>query len=108
MNADFDTPRVGGKMRQVYTAAGARMEMTLTISEYEPGSVIAFEMEGMVTGTYRWDYLAEGDGVRLQGTVDYEMAGGALGKIADKLIVERMNITQMEKSLQTLKAKMES
>ena len=106
-HADFDAPVVGGKIQQVYTAAGVRMEMTLTIAEYEPNQNLTFEMDGMVTGTYRWDYIPEGDGVRVKGTVDYEMRGGALGQIADKLVVERMNVSQMEKSLQNLKAKVE-
>ena len=106
-HADFDSPVVGGKIQQVYTAAGVRMEMTLTIAEYEPNQRLTFEMDGMVTGTYRWDFIPEGDGVRVKGTVDYEMRGGALGQIADKLVVERMNISQMEKGLQNLKAKME-
>jgi hypothetical protein len=32
------------------------------------------------------------------------MPGGGLGKIADKLVVERMNTSNLEKSLENLKA----
>lgn len=107
VNPDYETPVVGGKNNQVYTAAGNRMEMTLTVIEYEPNRVIAFEMDGMVSGTLRWIYTPQYGGTHVQAVIDYEMSGGLLGKIADKLVVERMNVSQLEKSLENLKAKAE-
>jgi hypothetical protein len=35
------------------------------------------------------------------------MPGGGLGKIADKFVVERMNISNLEKSLENLKTLVE-
>lgn len=107
VHADYETPVGGGTFQQVYTAAGQRMEMTLTVTAYEPGQMIAFAMDGMITGTYRWQHIAENGGDHVTATLDYEMSGGLLGKIADKMVVERMNVTQMEKSLENLKAKLE-
>jgi uncharacterized membrane protein len=47
---------------------------------------------------------AEGDSTRVDLTFDYEMPGGGLGKIADKLVVERTNDKNAETSLANLKA----
>jgi hypothetical protein len=35
--------------------------------------------------------------------MDYEASGGGLGAIADKLVLERMNSSQLEESLKNLK-----
>ena len=62
----------------------------------------------MITGTNRWDMAQEGNGTKVTLTIDYEMAGGGLGKIADKLIVERMNDKNAATSLENLKAIVET
>jgi carbon monoxide dehydrogenase subunit G len=61
-------------------------------------------MAGMITGTNQWETVQEGSGTRVTVTINYEMAGGGLGKIADKLIVERMNDKNTATSLENLKA----
>lgn len=104
---DDTWPQVGGKMEQLYSAAGARFEMTATAKEYDYAKRFVFEMDGMVMGTYQWDYIPEGDGTRLKATVDYEMKGGILGQLANKLVVENMNTSNLEKSLQNLKDNLE-
>ena len=60
-------------------------------------------MEGMITGTNHWVYKPEGEGTMIKAIFDYEMPGGVLGKLADKMVVERMNIENLEKSLNNLK-----
>lgn len=62
----------------------------------------------MVSGTNRWDLAQEGAGTKVTLTIDYEMAGGGLGKIADKLVVERMNDKNAAASLENLKSAVES
>ena len=47
---------------------------------------------------------AEKEGTRLSVEFDYEMPGGGLGKIAERLVVERMNDKNAETSLKNLKA----
>lgn len=108
VNAEYDSPEVGRTFTQTYVAAGKRMDMSMEVTEYEPGRLLVLAMDGMVKGTFRWDYVAEGGGTRVTATSDYEMIGGIFGQIADKLIVEKMNTTQLEKSLENLKAKMEA
>lgn len=102
VEADYETPYVGGVVKQYYSVAGITQDMTLTVEEFEPGLVV-WRMDGMVTGTFRWDYIEQDGGTLLKGTIDYEMSGGLLGKIADKFMVESMNVKQMEQSMQNLK-----
>jgi len=104
---DSKWPQIGSTTKQVYSAAGANFDMTLTVKENVPGKRFVFEMDGMIKGTYQWDYIPEGTGTRLKATVDYEMKGGALGQLANKLIVERINTSNLEKSLQNLKDNLE-
>jgi uncharacterized protein YndB with AHSA1/START domain len=104
---DGTWPQVGGKAEQVYSTAGARFDMTVTVKEFVPNKRFVFEMDGMIKGTYQWDYMPEGNGTRLKATVDYEMKGGALGQLANKLVVEKMNTSNLEKSLQNLKNNLE-
>lgn len=105
--SEYDYPVVGSSVQQVYTAAGVRFELTSTLTEFEPGQSWEYQLDGMITGRIRFDCFPEDTGTRLKAAVDYEMAGGALGKIIDRLVVERMNATQLETSLQNLKDTLE-
>ena len=94
----------GTKAQLTYKAAGVTFKTTLTSLEYKPGEHSLFKLEGMIAGTNRWTYAAEEEGTRLTVEFDYEMPGGSLGKIADRLVVERMNDKNAETSLSNLKA----
>jgi uncharacterized membrane protein len=97
-------PQPGGKVQMDYKAAGISFEMTMTSLEMEPGKYMVSQMEGMITGTNRWDYEPQEGGTRVSVEFEYEMPGGALGQLANKLLVERMNAENLEKSLEKLKA----
>ena len=49
----------------------------------------------------------EGDGARLTTTFDYALPGGVFGKLADALVVRRMNAKSLEGGLQNFKALVE-
>jgi carbon monoxide dehydrogenase subunit G len=100
-------PEVGGKVTFKVKSAGMSMPMTETVLDYQPGSLQVFEMEGMLSGQARWELAPEGDGTRLTTTFDYALPGGALGKIADGLIVRRMNGKSLEEGLHNFKALVE-
>lgn len=60
-------------------------------------------MEGMITGINEWVYTPEGEGTLVAATFDDEMPGGVPGRMADRLVVERINDENLEKSLKNLK-----
>ncbi len=101
-------PEVGGRVSLVYKAAAVTFNLTLTVQELARGHHISYQMSGMMVGTQEWSHMPEGGQTRLTARVEYDMPGGALGKIADKLVVERMNARNLEESLENLKALVEA
>jgi uncharacterized membrane protein len=60
-------------------------------------------MDGMLSGQARWELTPEGEGTHLTTTFDYALPGGVFGKIADALVVKRMNGKSLEEALQNFK-----
>jgi uncharacterized membrane protein len=100
---DANYPQVGSVVDVKYKAAGVSFNLTFTVSDYDYLNTIAFDITGMMTGNTRFTISQVGNGVRVVGHFDYEVPGGGLGKIADKLVVERMNNQNLENSLKNLK-----
>jgi hypothetical protein len=61
----------------------------------------------MMSGRARWELTPEGGGTRLTTTFDYALRGGVFGKIADALIVKRMNAKSLGEALHNFKALVE-
>ena len=100
-------PAQGGKVSFKVKSAGMSMQITETVLDYQPGKLQLFQMEGMLSGQARWELIPEGDGTTLTTTFDYVLPGGVFGRIADALMVERMNDKSLEEALQNCKALVE-
>jgi uncharacterized membrane protein len=96
-------PEPGGKVELVYKAAGITFNLTQTSVERVAGQSGVNQMEGMITGTNRMTFAPEGEGTRVTMSFEYEMPGGGIGKVVDRLVAERMNAQNLEKSLENLK-----
>jgi len=96
-------PAEGGAVAVTYKAAGVSFDLTMRSVEHVEGERQVNQMEGMISGTNRWEYAPEGDSIRVTARFDYEIPGGALGQMADRLLIERMNTENLEKSLHALK-----
>ncbi|MBN2306278.1 MAG: SRPBCC family protein, partial [Anaerolineae bacterium] len=77
---DGTYPEVGGVVELTYKVAGLSLDLSLTVLELVRGDYILYEMDGMMTGTQRWNHVPEGGGTRTTVIVDYTMPGGGLGK----------------------------
>jgi len=104
---DGTYPQVGGTVESVYKAVGISFKIKMTSEEYVQGQRMQSRMDGMISGINRWTYQPEGDGTRLTAIFEYEMPGGGLGQAVNKLMVEKMNAENLEKSLKNLKALVE-
>ena len=60
-----------------------------------------------MSGRARWELTPEDAGTRLTTTFDYALPGGVFGKIADVLMVRRMNAKSLEGALHNFKALVE-
>jgi uncharacterized membrane protein len=97
-------PDKGGKVAFKVKSAGVSMTITETVLDYQPGKLQLLQMEGMLSGRARWELTPEGDRTRLTTTFDYALPGGVFGKVADALIVKRMNAKSLEQGLLNFKA----
>lgn len=96
-------PEEGGKVAFKVKSAGVSMPITETVLDYQPGKLQLLQTEGMMTGRARWELTPERDGTRLTTTYDYTLPGGMFGKIADALMVKRMNGKTLEEALHNFK-----
>jgi hypothetical protein len=104
---DGPYPRPGSKVRLIYKVAGLTFETTNTCLEFEYPRIGRYKMEGMITGSYEEILEPDEGGTRFIMRFDYQMPGGGVGKIVDRLVVEKMNIKNLEESLKNLKALVE-
>jgi uncharacterized protein YndB with AHSA1/START domain len=100
-------PEAGGKVAFKVKSGGVSMTVTETVLDYQPGKVQLLQMEGMLSGQARWELTPEGDGSRLTTTFDYALPGGVVGRLADALMVKRMNGKSLEDALKNFKALVE-
>jgi uncharacterized protein YndB with AHSA1/START domain len=100
-------PQEGGKVAFKVKSAGLSMPITETVIDYQPGKLQVLQMEGMLSGRARWELNPEGGGTRLTTTFNYVLPGGVFGKLADALVVKRMNDKSLEEALNNFKALVE-
>src|SRR4051794_12765087 len=100
-------PEKGGRVDFKVKSAGVSMSITETVLDYQPGELQHLKMEGMLSGQARWELTPEGNGTHLTTTFDYALPGGVFGKIADALVVRRMNGKSLEQGLHNFKGLVE-
>jgi len=100
-------PEAGGKVVFKVKSAGMSMPITETVLEYQPGKLQLLQIDGTMSGRARWELTPEDGGTRLTTTFDYALPGGVFGKIADVLMVRRMNAKSLEGALHNFKALVE-
>jgi carbon monoxide dehydrogenase subunit G len=104
---DAPFPEAGGKVSFKVKSAGMSMSITETVVDFQPSKLQLLQMEGMLSGRARWELTPEGDGTRLTTTFDYGLPGGAFGRLADALIVKRINGRSLEQALNNFKGLVE-
>lgn len=97
---------VGTVIRHHYHMAGIKFPVTSTILEQTTGPKEAthkLKFEGPLAGNQEFRYKAVGDKTEVAIDIDYVIPGKALGRIADNLLIERMQEKAMEHTLENLK-----
>jgi coenzyme Q-binding protein COQ10 len=94
-----------------YAMAGFTFPVTTRVIEDRPGPRQARwrgEIEGSLAGQLVWTYTANGGVTEVVADIDYTIPGKALGKVTDKLVVEKMQERAIEHTLENLKLLCES
>jgi coenzyme Q-binding protein COQ10 len=93
----------GTTCEMTFDMSGMKMQFKHTVLEWDPPRKWVGRTEGAIDSISTWTYEPEGEGTRVSVVMDYTVPGSVLGKIADKLVIERRNAEDMEKTLQNLK-----
>lgn len=98
--------REGTVVRTHYQMAGVRLPITTTVKEYrrdDRSSHWHAEFAGGVDGRHTWTYRASDGGTEVSAEVVYEVPGAALGRLMNRLVLERMQERNLEQTLANLK-----
>jgi uncharacterized protein YndB with AHSA1/START domain len=94
----------GAKLDWSYRMMGVKFDGTSEYLEVVPNQRVNVKNTGGIPSTFDHRYVNEGGKTRVSMVVDYEVPGKLLGKIADRLVVERVNASAAENVLANLKA----
>ena len=94
--------RIGDSFRVIYRVLGVTFDEKFTVTVYEPGHRIASTFSGGMTGTFGWNFEPQGDETRVKVDIDYQLAGGPVGKAVDGLMLHRVNEKTIEDMIQNL------
>ncbi len=98
---------VGSTYKFAYQMSGVKLQGTSTFVELVPLKRCVVRSEGAINSTWTWTYEPQAEGTLLKCTVEYTIPGSTLGRIADKLIIERANTNNLEQTLHNLKQRIE-
>ena len=97
----------GTVIKQSYTFMGMHIPVTTTITENSTdaagGRHWRAENEGSLAGWQTWDYIPKDGGTMVEVEIEYAVPGSVLGKVADRLFVERNQERTIHHTLENLK-----
>ncbi len=97
---------VGTVSEHYYLMAGMRFPVTSEVLEDRSGPEGAQwkgKIIGPLAGEHTWTYTPHNGNTEVTADIEYTVPGKALGKIADRLIIERMTERSLEQTLENLK-----
>ena len=101
----------GTVVKHKYSLAGMAFPVTSKVLEDKKDDKKAHwkgQIEGPLAGQQEWTYVAKGSDTEVVADVDYTVPGNAIGKIADRLVIERLQEKSAEHTLENLKLLCES
>lgn len=90
-----------------YALAGMHFPVTVEVTEDHIGPEGARwqgKIGGPLSGEQTWIYTPKGDDTEVTVEIEYTVPGKALGKIADRLIIERTQERSADQTMENLKA----
>ncbi len=97
---------VGTVVKHHYLMAGLRFPVTSRVLEDsigKQGGQWKGKVEGPLEGEQTWKYIPKDDGTEVTVSINYTLPGAVLGRIANRLLVERMQEHVIEQTLANLK-----
>ncbi|MDX1613353.1 MAG: SRPBCC family protein [Candidatus Promineifilaceae bacterium] len=107
---DANWPAVGSQLELGFKTFAFNIDGVATSLEYDPQTmnlVYRIEPENFEPGLWRWTFDQHDGQTTVTVEIDYDLPGSYLGKALDKLVVQRQNAKQTERTLAALKAQVE-
>jgi uncharacterized membrane protein len=101
----------GTKMTMKYKILGVDLPVSCEIVENtEKGDCYVWKgiIKGAINSIQTWTYVPEEENTEVMIDIEYEVPGNILGKLADILVVEKVQDKAMEETLKNLKTACES
>ena len=95
--------RIGDTFRVVYKVLGLTFDEKFTTTEYDRPTYLTSAFKGGMNGTFRWSFEPHGRQCQVTVEINYDVAGGALGKAVDAVMLERTNAKSIEGMLENLR-----
>lgn len=102
-----ELPTGGRKFNWVYKMLGIHLEGTSETTEYVANQRIVTKGTGGVASTFVWEFLPEGEGTKLNVSIEYIVPVPVLGKLAEGLIV-KLNEREADTLMANLKDRLEA
>ena len=102
----------GTVVKHKYLVSGVHVPITTKVTDNRAGDDGSFfwraDNEGGFAGWHTWSYEPRGEGTLVSVEMEYEVPGSVLGKVADRLFVERNQQRALRHTLENLKELSES
>lgn len=100
---------VGDIMTLTYTALGKRFDEQFTYTEYNKPTLLVSKVTGQMAGTFHVALKQEASNQTLVTLkTDYEIVSSALGRALNRLLLERVNEKNLERTLGNIKMMVET
>ena len=93
----------GSSTDLAYHVLGMKLTQHMVTSEIEKPRKVIYLMEGGFPGTSEFALEPQGQVTKVDIRIDYSVPGGILGKIANQVLLERMNRKNIEGTAEGLK-----
>ena len=102
-NIKGDPWEKGSSADVAYHVLGMKLIQHMVTSEIEKPRKVTYLMEGGLPGTLEFALEPQGQVTKVDMRIDYSVPGGILGKIANRVLLERMNQKNIESTTEGLK-----
>jgi carbon monoxide dehydrogenase subunit G len=99
---------VGDSWTTKYAVLGFNMDIEQTVAAWEENARVVINLGGMMPGSFTTTLSSNGDSTNVTQKFEYEVKGGAIGKMMNRIVLERMNAKNATRSLEDLKDLLEA
>lgn len=106
-NIQPEQPGLGQTFDWRFNLAGVDLKGKAEVLGYEPPHKVVIKTTGDSNTTWIYTFQEERGGTRVSAEVDYEIVESALQKIANRVVVDKLNQRTAEQMLENLKTILE-